>query len=477
MTDKETAAPAAGDENPSPAGTAVSTPSAAGPVEPVDETTAAPGGGRRGRTRMAQRVLNRPGLFFLLPALLLLGVLVVWPIIYTVWRSFYGREVTEFVGLDNYKDMFTDDSTLTAIKNNVIWVVVAPVLVVSLGLMFAVLTERIRWATAFKTLVFLPMAISFLAVGVIFRFVYDEDPNIGVLNAALVGIHDIFKAPSEYTGARPRDAQAFVNQGGTYTTTDAVSPAQPVPLGLVGLPQNKVPSDAAPAATSVSGSGLRGVVWLDFAPGGAGQPNAVDPKEKGLPGVKVQAVQNGQVVGSTSTEDNGSFVFDDLTAGSYNLRLPESNFAPPFNGVTWLGPTLVTWSIIASYIWMWAGFAMVLIAAGLAAIPREALEAARVDGATEFQVFRRVTMPLLAPVLIVVLVTLIINVLKIFDLVYIIAPASSQPKANVLALQMYLTSFGGGNNQGLGSAIAIFLFVLVVPAMIFNIRRFRREQQ
>jgi ABC-type sugar transport system permease subunit len=477
MTDKETVAPAAGDEGPSPAGTAVSTPSAAGPVEPVDETSAAPGGGRRGGTRMAQRVLNRPGLFFLLPALLLLSVLVVWPIIYTVWRSFYGKEISNFVGLGNYKDMFTDTATFTAIKNNVIWVVVAPALVTSLGLIFAVLTERVRWTSAFKLLVFMPMAISFLAVGVIFRFVYDEDPNIGVLNAALVGIHDIFKPPSEYTGARPRDAQAFVNQGGTYTTTDAFSSAQPVPLGLVGLTQNKVPSNAAQAAKSVAGSGVRGVVWLDFAPGGQGTPNAVDPTEKGLPGVKVQAVQNGKVIESTETQDNGSFVFADLTSGSYNLRLPSSNFAPPFNGATWLGPTLVTPSIIASYVWMWAGFAMVLIAAGLAAIPREALEAARVDGATEFQVFRRVTMPLLAPVLIVVLVTLVINVLKIFDLVYIIAPGSTQPDANVLALQMYLTSFGGGNNQGLGSAIAVFLFVLVVPAMIFNIRRFRREQR
>src|SRR4029450_6976186 len=98
-----------------------------------------------------------------------------------------------FVGLDNYKDMFTDKSTFTAIKNNVIWVVVAPALVTSLGLIFAVLTERIRWTTALKTLLFMPMAISFLAVGVIFRFVYDEDPNIGVLNAALVGIPDSFR--------------------------------------------------------------------------------------------------------------------------------------------------------------------------------------------------------------------------------------------------------------------------------------------
>ncbi|NUU25341.1 MAG: sugar ABC transporter permease, partial [Streptomycetaceae bacterium] len=142
-----------------------------------------------------------------------------------------------------------------------------------------------------------------------------------------------------------------------------------------------------------------------------------------------------------------------------------------------LGPNLITPAIIGAYVWMWAGFAMVLIAAGLAAIPRDALEAARVDGATEWQVFRRVTVPLLAPVLVVVVVTLIINVLKVFDLVYIISLGSSQKEANVLALQMYLASFGGGENQGLGSAIGIVLFLLVLPAMLFNIRRFRREQR
>ncbi len=96
----------------------------------------------------------------------------------------------------------------------------------------------------------------------------------------------------------------------------------------------------------------------------------------------------------------------------------------------WLGPALVTPAIIGSYVWMWAGFAMVLIAAGLAAVPRELLEAARVDGAGEWQVFRRVTVPLLAPVLAVVLVTLMINVLKIFDLVFVIAPGSVQDDAN-----------------------------------------------
>ncbi|MDQ3476752.1 MAG: sugar ABC transporter permease, partial [Actinomycetota bacterium] len=87
-----------------------------------------------------------------------------------------------------------------------------------------------------------------------------------------------------------------------------------------------------------------------------------------------------------------------------------------------------------------------------------------------------VTMPLLAPVLVVVLVTLVINVLKVFDLVYIIAPGSVQDDASVLALQMYRVSFGGADDQGLGSSLSVLLFLLVLPAMAFNIRRFRREQ-
>ena len=91
------------------------------------------------------------------------------------------------------------------------------------------------------------------------------------------------------------------------------------------------------------------------------------------------------------------------------------------------------------------------------AIPREALEAARVDGANEWQVFRRVTVPLLRPVLVVVLVTLMINVLKVFDLVFVIAPASVQDDANVIALQMWRVSFGGAHDQGLGSALAVML--------------------
>jgi alpha-glucoside transport system permease protein len=108
-------------------------------------------------------------------------------------------------------------------------------------------------------------------------------------------------------------------------------------------------------------------------------------------------------------------------------------------------------------------------------VDRSCLEAARVDGANEWQVFTRITAPMLAPTITVVFVTLIVNVLKIFDLVYVIPPGESKPAANVIAVEMWTVSFGGGNDQGLGSALAVLLLVLVAPVMVMNVRRFRQE--
>jgi alpha-glucoside transport system permease protein len=130
--------------------------------------------------------------------------------------------------------------------------------------------------------------------------------------------------------------------------------------------------------------------------------------------------------------------------------------------------------MIIAYLWASAGFAMVVIGAGLASIPRDTLEAARTDGATEFQVFRRVTVPLLAPVLTVVIVTQVIGILKLFDIVYSIAPGSTINNATLLAYEMYRRSFVQ-NDFGLGSAIATFILVLVIPILVFRIRDFRRE--
>ena len=181
------------------------------------------------------------------------------------------------------------------------------------------------------------------------------------------------------------------------------------------------------------------------------------------------------VSGGRTTGANGAFTFNGVQPGTYHVEIGASNFRPPFGGVAWLGTKLITPALIIAYIWVWAGFAMVVIAAGLAAIPRDTLEAARTDGATELQVFRRVTVPLLAPVLTVVFITMLINVLKVFDIVLAVAPGSSQAAANVIALAMWRTAFSAQNQFGLGSAIAVFLFVLVLPVLLLNIRRFRRE--
>ncbi|MEU2260834.1 ABC transporter permease subunit [Streptomyces sp. NPDC019645] len=454
--------------------TAVTTPAAPSAGRPGPERAADP----RHRARRRRRIV---ALAFVLPALLLLGALVVYPVLFSVGRSFFDASGTRFVGAGNYTEMFRDPATLKAVRNSAIWVVVAPTLLTGLGLVLAVLVEKVRWATAFKLLLFMPMAVSFLAAGIIFRLAYEEDPDKGVLNAAVVGVHDAVKGSSSYPTARARDGQGLAKgPDGSYTTTGPASPGDVLTLGLVGVKPAELPKEARPAhpaAERKADAGeLSGVVYLDFTPGGGGEQGEVDRAESGLPQMTVEAVRDGRTVASATTASDGSFAFGGLEAGSYTVRLPAKNFAPPYEGISWLGPALVTPAIIGAYLWIWTGFAMVLIGAGLSSLPRDALEAARMDGANEWQVFRRITVPLLAPILTVVFVTLVINVMKVFDLVYIIAPGPVQEDATVLATQMWLVSFGGGNDQGLGSALGVLLLLLVIPAMVFNVRRFRRSQ-
>ncbi|MFI1393065.1 carbohydrate ABC transporter permease [Streptomyces griseoaurantiacus] len=413
---------------------------------------------------------------FLLPALVLLGALVVYPIGYSVVRSFYDSSGNGFAGFDNYKDLFTDEGIRTALKNNIIWVVFAPTVATALGLVFAVLTERVRWGTAFKLVVFMPMAISMLAAGIIFRLVYDQDPDKGVANAVWVGVHDTFAQSSAFPKAHPGRESPLVARDGGFVTRAAVHTGDTVSLPLVGVAPDKMPEDAKRAVAPKADPGkISGTTWQDFTRGkGVGSLGAVDASEHGYAGMRIEAVDGaGKVVESTKAADDGTFTLSAKADGA-RLRLPASNFKEPYNGVDWLGPSLVTPAVIGSYVWMWAGFAMVLIAAGLAGMPRELLEAARVDGANEWQVFRRVTVPLLAPVLGVVVVTLMINVLKVFDLVFIIPPGSSQDDADVLALELYRKGFAE-DQPGVASAIAVFLLLLVIPVMLFNIRRLRRE--
>ncbi|MGW7408250.1 carbohydrate ABC transporter permease [Streptomyces sp. NPDC054833] len=412
---------------------------------------------------------------FLLPALVLLGALVVYPIGYSLVRSFYNSSGDGFTGVDNYKALFTDDGIRTALKNNIIWVVFAPTVSTALGLIFAVLTERVRWGTAFKLVVFMPMAISMLAAGIIFRLVYDQDPDKGVANAVWVGVHDTFAQSSAFPKAHPGRQSPLEPDAGGFLTSATVHTGETVALPLVGVAPDQMPGSAKKAVAAKPEPGkITGTTWQDFTRGkGVGRLGVPDPSELGYAGMKIEAVKDGKVVASAKAAADGTFTLPAAADGA-QLRLPASNFKAPYNGVDWLGPSLVTPAIIGSYVWMWAGFAMVLIAAGLAGVPRELLEAARVDGANEWQVFRKVTVPLLAPVLAVVTVTLMINVLKVFDLVFIIAPGSSQDDANVLALELYRKGFAE-DQPGIASAIAVFLLLLVIPVMWFNIRRLRRE--
>jgi len=414
---------------------------------------------------------------FLAPAAVFLTVWVIYPTIYTIVQSFYaGSGFGDFAGFDNYRTLFTTDIFQTAIKNNFIWVAVVPALVTAIGLVFAVLIERISWSVAFKTAVFMPMAISAFAAGITWRIMYEQDPDQGAVNAGIRSVKDTFTPAGVLSSASPSTDELSGSPTTGYTLADSVEPGEVASLGLTRIPPDEVPEGAEQAVKPEPlQGGIDGVVWRDFKPGG-GKAGEVEQDELGLPGVTVELKDaSGMKVASTTTEANGTFSFEDLEDGDYRVGIGAATFAKPFGGVSWLGERLITPSIIIAYIWIWAGFAMVVIAAGLAAMPRDVLEAARTDGATEWQVFRRVTIPLLAPVLAVVFITMLINVLKVFDIVISIAPGSVQDDASVLAVSMWRTSFGGTNNFGLGSAVAVFIFVLVIPILLLNVRRFRRE--
>jgi hypothetical protein len=312
----------------------------------ITEEMASPHDGGEAGTPPADEGSGRLGppswlaLGFLLPAILLLGALVVYPIIYTAIRSFFDATGKKMVGLDNYTAIFTDHDSLTAVRNTAIWVVVAPTIVTILGLLFAVLTERIRWSTAFKMVVFMPMAVSFLASGVIFRLVYEQDPSMGVANAVVTSVHDTFDGGSRYPGASARegDKSPDLVQNGAVVTRQAVQPGQSALIPLVGVKPENLPKKITPAkAPQAAAGGISGLVWFDFTKGGGGTVNTPDATEAGLGGMKVQALSGSKVVGSATTEDDGSFVIKKVPAGSYTLKLPKENFTAAYGGVDWLG--------------------------------------------------------------------------------------------------------------------------------------------
>src|ERR671915_412879 len=170
-------------------------------------------------------------LIFLAPAVLLLGVWIIYPTIRTIVRSFFDATGDEFVWFDNYEELFRSDVLFTAIKNNAIWVLVVPALVTAIGLVFAVLTERIAFSVAFKTTVFMPMAISAFAAGITWRIVYIQDPDRGAINAGIASVRDAFRPP----GVLPDAAPSTENIEGTpdtgLTLAEPVQPGETAQLG------------------------------------------------------------------------------------------------------------------------------------------------------------------------------------------------------------------------------------------------------
>jgi alpha-glucoside transport system permease protein len=283
----------------------------------------------------------RPWLW-IIPALGFLGFFLVYPTVRTIIRSLQSKSELhpKFVGLDNYKWFFTNNDAIAALLNNVLWVVFLTVFTVGIGLLVAVLVDRVRYEAWAKSIIFLPLAISMVAAGVIWKYMYD------------------YKSPGE-------------TQTGTLNAAAGT-------LGLGPVP------------------------WLQ----------------------------------------------------SPSLRLS-------------------TFAMIAIMVWMWTGFAMVIISAALKGIDPELLEAARIDGATEWQVFRKVTFPLLGPTLAVVSTTMIITSLKTFDIVYTLTNGNYNTEviANLMVKEMF--TFG---DFGRASAVAVVLLLAIVPIMAFNIRQFRAQE-
>ena len=282
---------------------------------------------------------------------------------------------------------------------------------------------------------------------------------------------------------------------GTLESKTTVSAGGTVRMGLTGInPDTLTVLGARPARLPAPIAGaVTGLVWRDFSLSNPTNISGVFPDEDGLPNLRLALLRSdGSTAATTTTDAFGQFSFPNVGAGTFRVQILASNFQPGFSGIFWLGPQSLTPTSNLSQ----TAQALLSVSAhrhlndlgllvdlgGLhhghrggrsgGARPRGA-RGGNVDGATDWQTLRRVTIPMLAPVLTVVLVTMVINVLKIFDIVINLGADNSQPggQASTLASDVYYLGFGGGVHTGLASALAVILFILVIPAMLFNLKR------
>ena len=277
---------------------------------------------------------------FVGPALAILAWYLFIPTIRTLVLSFQNDISSKWIGLSNYVYAFTDRAMLETFRNNLLWMIVGTSFSVGLGLLIAVLADRSRWESVYKSIIFMPMAISFVGAGVIWKFIYTyKGEGVGVVEIGLLNA---------------------------------------IVIALGGRPQP----------------------WLTM---------------------------------------------------------------PPWNN----------FFLIVIMVWLQTGYAMVILSSAIKSIPAELLEAARVDGANEFEIFFKIMIPVIRGTLLSVITTIVIFSLKLFDIVRVMTGGNNG--TNVIANEFYIERFTYGN-AGRASAIAIVLLVAVIPVIIYNLRQFRERR-
>ena len=371
----------------------------------------------------AGRNINRANMIrpwlFLFPSLALLGLYLAYPVFATFWLSFTQDapgNTREFVGFANYSQMFTEDKFWESMKNNMLWLIVVPAMSTAFGILAAQLTDRIWWGNIAKSLIFMPMAISFVGASVIWKLIYDTRPidqaQIGLLNAV------------------------WLQMGGGFWSI----------LVVKVLPALTVAGIAA------------GILWGVVS---VGRP--LLQGGGGSAGIKL-ARAIGIAVGVWLVYVLATWVFGILAAD-----------LPYGKEQTWL--TTPFWNnffLMIVLVWIQTGFAMVIISGALRGVPEDTIEAAILDGANPFQVFFKIKIPQIMGTIVVVWTTITITVLKVFDIV--LAMTNGQWETQVLANYMFDKLFSA-NDWGVGSASAMIIMLLVMPILIWNVYNARKEMR
>lgn len=374
----------------------------------------------------AGRNINRANMIrpwlFLFPAVVALGLYLAYPVFATLYLSFTTdgpANTREFVGLANYSQMFGEPKFWESMRNNMMWLIVVPAAATAFGLLAAQLTDAIRWGNIAKSLIFMPMAISFVGASVIWKLIYDSRdanvPQIGLLNAIWMQF-----------------------EGGFWSIL--FLKVLPVIL-LLGI------------AVAVAWGG-----WLVVRPMARGGSDRPISALNGLLRVALALVAAWLVYVAIIWALGAA-------AAQHSFGRPKQFLVIPF------------WNnffLMAVLIWIQTGFAMVILSAALRGVPEDTIEAAIIDGANPFQIFFKIKMPQIMGTIIVVWTTITITVLKVFDIV--LAMTNGQFETQVLANYMYDKLFRA-NDWGVGSASAMIIMLLVTPILVWNVMNARKEMR